>query len=452
MMYARSILMMLVLATAGLIAAAPQQTVTVYISDVNGRQPRLAIPDFMVSAGDTDLTAAARTIADVLWNDLEFEQEFYLLPPDVARSVPRATSVTALPYEEWAQRGADYVLVGSLRRSGTEMPVDIHVISVSGATLGKDVFPRTYGCQAAHLRTCAHTIADSLHKNLRNVEGVAMSRLAFTSDRGGDKASAVFPRPSKEIYIADYDGENVAPVTNNHSLNMFPAWSPDGKLLAYVSYAPQADIYVKSVYEARQAWRIAGGPATADNFGPAFSPDGAQIAFYSNRDGTYQVYVGSTDGKTPARRLTANRTYEQSPTWSPNGSQIAFTSDRASADTPLMYVMNADGTGQTALACGARCDRPSWSPAGDLIAFTCGTIRPYNICTLSVRTGALQKLLTDDGYTNEQPVFAPNGKHIAFTTSRYGKDEIAIMDTKGKIQRRVTRAGNNSYPSWSRSR
>jgi TolB protein len=426
--------------------------VTVYISDVNGKQPRLAIPDFMLPGADAELSAAARTIAGVLWDDLEFEQEFYLLPPDVARAVPRATSATALPLDEWTQRGADYVLVGSLRRSVNDLPVDIHVISVGGGSPGKDVFARTYGCQAAHLRACAHTIADSLHKHLRNADGVAMSRLAFTSDRAGGRASAVFHRPSKEIYIADYDGENVAPVTNNHLLNISPAWSPDGKLLAYVSYAPQADIYVKSVYEARQAWRIAGGPATADNFGPVFSPDGTQVAFYSNRDGNYQIYVGSADGKTPARRLTVNRTYEQSPTWAPHGSRIAFTSDRIGAGTPLLYVMNTDGTGQTALACGARCDRPSWSPLGDLIAFTCGTNRPYNICTVNVRTGALQQLLPNDGHTNEQPVFAPNGKHIAFTTSRYGKDEIAIMDTKGKIQRRVTRAGNNSYPSWSKSR
>ena len=104
------------------------------------------------------------------------------------------------------------------------------------------------------------------------------------------------------------------------------------------------------------------------------------------------------------------------------------------------------------LPCGARCERPSWSPLGDQIAFTCGKDRPFNICTLNMRTNQVQQLLPVDGFSNEQPVFSPNGKHIAFKTDRWGKDQIAIIDTKGKIQRRVTDAGTNTFPTWSRSK
>jgi TolB protein len=441
------------IAAIGLLAAAPpQDTVSVLISNVNGRQPRLGLPDFLLTGADAELTAAARTVVDVLWRDLEFEQEFYMIPQEVARAVPLAPNAQAVPISAWAERGADYVLVAAPRRSGPSLDVDVHVIAVAGATPGKSVFSTRYGCQMAYLRACAHAMSDSLHKRLFNVDGVAMSRLAFASDRSGEKASNVLPRSSREIYISDYDGDGVSPVTNNRALNIAPAWSPDGKQIAYVSYQTgNAKIYIKSVYEARQAWTL-GGPAGADNFGPAFSPNGSEIAFYSNRDGTHQIYLAPPDGKTPARRLTTNKTYEQNPTWSPNGGQIAFTSDRAGSGNPMLYIMNADGTGQNALSCGGRCDRPSWSPTGEFIAFTCGGVTPFNICTVNIRSNTLQKLLPDDGFSNEQPVFAPNGRHIAFKTNRWGKDEIAIMDWKGNIQRRITQVGNNSYPSWSKSK
>jgi len=441
------------LAAATLAAQSSQDTVSLVLSGANGRQPRLAIPDFIVSGTDPELKAAARTVADVLWQDLEFEEEFYMIPADIARAVPAATSAATLPLAEWSQRGADFVLVATANRSAANLTIDIHVISVGAPQQGKDVLPLSYPCQMAFLRTCAHSMADSIHKSLRRYDGVAMSRMAFSSDRSGESASNVLKRNSKEIYIADYDGANVSPVTNNRDLNIAPTWSPDGKLLAYVSYVGgRVDIYVKSIYEARAAWRPAGGPPTAENQGPAFSPDGSQIAFFSNRDGTYQIYVVATDGQSPARRLTNTRAYEQFPSWSPSGSQLAFMSDRAGSQ-PLLYIMNADGTGQDALQCGAGCARPSWSPLGNEIAYTCGTNAPFNICTVNILTSKMQKLLADDGPSNEQPVFAPNGKHIAFATMRYGgKSQIAIMDLKGKIQRQVTNSGNNTWPSWSRSK
>jgi TolB protein len=437
-------------------SGGPQQSVSIVLSGLGGRQPRLAVPDFTLAGNDAELKGAADTVADVLWQDLEFEEEFYLIPRLETRAIPPATSGEALPIVRWKEIGADFVLLASVRRAGDDMPVDVRVFSITGDSPRKQVFGdagRSFGCSMSHLRTCAHTIADRLHKELRNLDGSAMTRLAFVSDRGSEHIPGGIDRGGKEIYVSDYDGMNPAPVTANHKLNISPTWSADGQLLAYVSYVSgQMDIYVKSVYEAKQAWRPAGGTSAIANNFPAFSPDGKQIAFISNRDGTYQVYVVDTYGTAPPQRLTSNRAWEGVPTWSPQGTQIAFTSDRASPNTPRLFVMNPDGTGQEALSCGARCERPSWSPLGDQIAFTCGKDTPYNICTLNLRanTNQVQQLLPVDGFSNEQPVFSPNGKHIAFKTTRWGKDQIAIIDLKGKIQRRVTDIGNNTFPAWSR--
>ena len=191
--------LLLTVAAASTLLATPQE-VSVVISNINGRQPRLAIADLASAGTDAELKSAATTIADVLWHDLEFEEEFYMIPPDVARAVPPAASIDALPVAEWTQRGADYVLMASASRSGGSVTIDVHVISLTGDTARKDVFPKRYtGCQIAAPRACAHAIADSLHKALRNYDGDATSRLAFVSDRAGERASNVLDRTGKEI-------------------------------------------------------------------------------------------------------------------------------------------------------------------------------------------------------------------------------------------------------------
>jgi TolB protein len=435
--------------------APNQDIVSLVLNGPGGRQPRLGLPDFTLNAApDADLRAAAETVVEVLWHDLEFEQEFYVIPRAASRTIAVAATADALPLREWTEIGADFVLMASARKNGADVRIDVRVVAVTGEAPRRERFGMSYGCQLDNLRMCAHTIADGLHKTLRNLEGVARTRLAFVSDRGNAQTSSVVPPQSKEIFISDYDGAGQVPITANRSTNLSPSWSPDGRTIAYNGYSPTPDILVKSVYEARQAWRPAGGGDginNINNYAPAFSPDGTQIAFVSNRDGTFQIYLVDAGGKTPPRRLTATRAWEGAPTWSPNGKQLAFTSDRLGAGTPKLYVMNADGTGQEALDCGPRCDAPSWSPSGDLIAFTCGTNTPYNICTIDLRSRAVNAMPTD-GASNEQPTFAPNGRHIAYRTSRWGAPQIAIMDLKGRFQRRITEAGSNTYPNWSRAK
>jgi TolB protein len=435
-------------------ALAARQDIRIELNGPGGRQLRFGLPDIVVAPGDLELKSAAATIADVLWNDLDFEEEFYMIRREASASVPVTAVIADLPVTRWAELGADYVVVGSAQRSGTKLTVEIRLVGVRGDAARKIVNGEgvAYNCVVTSPRACAHAISDSLHK-LHGIDGVAQTRLAFVSDRGGELVAGALSRGSKEIYISDYDGANQQAVTANRRLNISPSWSPDGNLLAYVSYGPDGpDVYVKSVYEAKQAWRPAVGGLP--NYFPAFSPDGTKIAFASSRDsaGLYQLFVVDRDGKTPPRRITNSRSADYVPTWSPDGTKIAFASDRTGQGTPRIYVTSADGVGLEVLPCTSKCDRPSWSPTGEMIAFTCGTGQPgYDICTINLRTREVATL-TDGTGVNEQPFFAPNGRHIVFSTTRYGKSQIAIIDIKGKLQRRITEVGNNSFPSWSHAR
>jgi TolB protein len=172
----------------------------------------------------------------------------------------------------------------------------------------------------------------------------------------------------------------------------------------------------------------------------------------SDRDGGWDIFVVNRDG-TGLHNVTNSRResiINGTPTWSPTGTQIAFTSNRTGS--VQIYIINADGTGLDKLTSDASStDRPTWSPAPfNTIAYTAGPGPGHDIWLIDVTTRK-SIVLTDGISNNESPSFAPNGKHVAFRTSRWGKDQIAIVSVTGKIQKKVTDVGNNTYPSWSRT-
>ena len=429
-----------------------QDVAITIITDPTGGSPKLAVADFALSGSDADLRTAAQTTAQVLWKDLEFEEEFTMVDRQLGASVPIAASVEAVAFEQWAERGADYVVIAQASRAGAGMTIDMHLVDVKGRKLVDRASRRYSGCFVADPRRCAHYIADDLHWRLRAVRGVAQSRVTFASDRDGERLTGVVPRGVKEIYLGDYDGEHQVKLTANRSLNLSASLSPDGQWLAYVSYrSGYNDIYVQPVYRAGTPSRPARGTDEIKNHYPMFSPDGSKIAFASGRTGDQEIYVVDRDGKSPAHRLTNSRGDDIAPTWAPTGAQIAFVSDRSSPNTPLLFMMSADGIGGARLLYDKRADRPSWSPTGTLIAFTCGTQSGYDICVYDLASNQVRNVTQGPG-TNEQPVFAPNGRHILFVTTRWGKRQLAIVNIKGTVVRQITKAGNNDWPGWSAAR
>jgi len=434
----------------------PQQPgeVALTIRGAAGARPRLGIPDFTVVGAPPELQAAVKTIADVLWDDLEFEDEYSMIKRTDSAKVPVTDSIDAIRYDLWRELGADAIVLGTARQAGAGLEIEIRLVGTSRDQSRMQVFGKKYagGCSVQTARFCAHYIADDLHKDQRRLDGVARTHLAFSSDRNNDRVPGrIADNASQEIYMSDYDGGNQQRLTANRSLNLSPTWSPDGRSIAYSSYMSHfPDIYVQTVFEVGRPTRPAAGSSAAQNQMPAFSPDGKKIAFSSTQDGAvFNIFVVNRDGS-DLRRLTNTKNIgDVAPTWSPNGNQIAFVSGR-SGDAQL-YVMNSDGTAVERLPCGeTQCDHPTWSPVLNKLAYTCGSpAAGFEICLMDMQTRQVTKL-TDGPGTNEQPSFAPNGRHVVFVTTRWGKSQLAIVDLKGTLKRRITELGNNKFPNWSR--
>ncbi len=413
--------------------------------------PKIAVPAFIALTSDPETQAAAKTIGEVLWDDLEFEKEFYMIPRDTYRSVPQPPSIEQVALDQWKQMGADGVIVGSVRKTATGVTVQFRLINVASGTsaMAKEYSGSARSIQVNESRVYAHTIADELHKEQRALIGIARSKIAFTSDRDGERIRGpVSDRGISNLYMADYDGARQQRITISKALDVTPVWAPDGRALAFGSWrSGYQDIYVLFPYGDSPLQNPTKGTSARQNFLPAWSPDGTKIAFTTTRDGNAEIYVMNRDGSNQVR-LTNHPNIDVTPTWAPTGTQLAFTSDRTGS--PQIYIVNADGSGLQQITRESACDRPTWSPAPlNEIAYA-SRVGGGNIIKVFDFQNRNTRALTDAIGNNESPAFSPNGRHVAFVSTRAGKEQIFTIHRDGTGLRQITRAGTNRYPNWSK--
>ena len=432
----------------------PQQPseIELTISGEAGAAPRFAVPDFVAlpsgdgRPADAETAEAARKIAEVLWDDLNFEREFALIPRDTYSSIPVATSMFSVPFDRWLEMNADGVVAGTVQKTDAGIRVEVRLFNVRTR---QSAFGQEYTGPIANRRVYAHTIADDIHRQQRGLRGVARTKLTFNSDRSGERMTGTIEnRGVREVFISDYDGENQRQVTTNRSLNINSTWSPDGRSIAYASYRRgPPNIFVANIYQGTSEELT---KDTSNNFLPVFSPDGTRVAFASTRDGSgnTEIYVMNRNGSN-VRRVTNHPAADTTPTWSPSGAQIAFTSDRGSG--PQIYIMSADGLGAPQrISPEAYADRPTWSPSPyNEIAYSARTGPGNDIKVIDLATRTVRQLTFGEG-TNESPSWAANGRHMAFMSTRAGKAQVFTLDRTGKNLKQITRTGNNYQPDWSK--
>ena len=143
-------------------APPPQQqgNVSLIITGDPGTAPRYAVPDCLALSSDRETQDTARTIAQVLWDDLNFEREFYMIPRDTYKSIAPAVSVADPPLDRWRELGADGLVMCSVQRSANQVRVELRLYSVRNRQLA---YSREYSGSAANPRLYAHTMSDEIH-------------------------------------------------------------------------------------------------------------------------------------------------------------------------------------------------------------------------------------------------------------------------------------------------
>ncbi len=416
-------------------SAPPSPPSQIVISDATAQ--RFAIPECLPKAADEASREACRTITQVLKSDLQFENLFRFVPDNLMSAIPPLNPDNPNMID-FRGIGASFLVLTRAQVTGGDLSVEMKLYFVDS---GQVMLAKRYTGKADNPRVFAHQASDDI-MTLTQYRGVARTKISFTSDR-----DAQGNRRSKEIYIVDYDGYNPRRVTVNRSLNILPAWSPDGRSLAYVSYRQGGpEIFLAHIFEGRSQSLTSSKDGQA--FAPAFSPDGKRITYASSRSGNMEVWAANADG-TGARKLTSNASLDTAPCWSPTGNEIAFTSDRSG--TPQIYVMDTEGLNVRRLSTvGNWNDAPAWSPSKQWseVAFTSRIEGGFEIAIKNLETGELRQITQGQG-SCEYPSWAPSGRHLVFGCRRGGKWQIAVSDRLGqRVQLLPAGAGNNVYPDW----
>ena len=427
----------LALVAAGAPAARGQAPATPEIVITELNKERLAVPACVPRAGDEASRQACRTVTDVLRRDLRFEGLFRFVEPSLMEALP-ALDPDSPRLADWQSVAATILVITRAQVTGGELTVDLKVVHVGS---GQTMAAKRYTGRADNPRMFAHQASDEVTGLTQN-RGVARTRIAFTSDRDATKEHR-----SKELYIVDYDGFNPRRVTVNRSLNILPAWSPDGRSLAYVSYRQGVpDVFRASIFEGKSA-NLTGG--AGQSFAPSFSPDGKRIAYASSRSGNMEVWIANADGS-GARKVTSSPAADTAPSWSPTGAEIAFTSDRTGS--PQIYVMDSEGLNVRRLtSVGNWNDAPAWNPSKEYaeIAYTARLeAGGFDIAVIDVATRQVRQVTNGRG-SCEYPSWSPSGRHLVFSCKRGPTWQITVANRDGStIETLAAGPGNNVQPDW----
>lgn len=368
---------------------------------------------------------AGAEIAAILRQDLQFSDRF---------EMAEATGYRAgqpLDLRAWSDRGADWVLEGSL--SGTTLRLSLHD-AVYGQKKGEGTFT-VPAAGARNFRMAVHAASDAVVRWATGEPGMAASRIAYV----------VQGRGSKEIYVVDSDGENATRVTSDGTISLSPSWSPDGSRIAYTSFRSGAPL----LYERNLG--TGGDRVLSDrggiNITPSYAPDGRTVAFGTTVGGHTEI---ATVGPEGLRQHTRGRGYENlSPSFSPDGRRLAFVSDRLGQ--PQIYVMSLGGEPRLISEYGNRgySTSPDWSPAGPVIAYHTRVNGRMQVVAIEADGGRPRVLTT--GATSEDPSWAPDGRHLVFASPDRDGGGLFVLDTVTGRIRPLLRGRGFGLPDWSPS-
>jgi TolB protein len=431
----------LVLLVAGLVglpgvALAAAQGLTGEVPTIDIRNgtasatPIAVVPFAFEGAGlppDTD-------VADVVRNDLNRCGQFRALPKNDVVEYP--TRGSEIKFATWNMLKQAYILVGrEIQNLTGEIRVEFELFDVAKQ---QQLLALAITGQPSGLRDVAHQIADLVYEKITGVRGAFWTRIAYIISTG------VGANVSYALMVADSDGYNPQTVVRSHEPLLSPAWSPDGRKLAYVSFERgNSSIYLQEI--ATGAREIVSS-SKGINGAPAFSPDGTRLALTLSVGGNPDVYVLDLASR-HTTQLTRHFAIDTEPAWLPDGQSLIFTSDRSGK--PQLYQVSASGGDATRITFqGEYNANASIAWDGKRVAMVQGNGNVYRIAVLDRATGEATPI--SPGNLDEHPSFAPNGSMILYAATEGSRGVLYAVSADGRVRQRLVSAdGDVREPAWS---
>lgn len=399
-----------------------------------------AVPPPLVDAPPAKLSpmdeqAVLREFYEVLVRDLDQSGPFSVLK---SAKAPKTTDPAS--FKAWAEIGTEWLVSTRFSRTGADQLTA--ALQVFDPRAGKPIYTKNFSGQDSALRRIAHAVADDLVARLTGERGVASTRLVFVKQ---------VSREVKEIFQVDPDGVGLFQLTRHGSLTISPTVAADGRL-AYITYkggAPEIWGQKKPLGPHLKLYPIGTQPLGQCS-APAWSPDGKRLAFVqSDRRGNSNIMVLDVEGGR-VRQLTDSNCINTEPSWNPAGTQIAFTSDREG--TPQVYLMEDDGSNIRRLTVEGNYNAsPAWSPNGVMVAYVSRFEGKFDLFVFKLGEGKAYQITTGLA-SSESPAWSPDERKLIFVSARTGGMQLYTTDLSGSQIKRVMDSPGCQSPRWSRSR
>jgi TolB protein len=376
-------------------------------------------------------------VAQVISADFNRCGQFVALPrQDVVEYPVRGNEVK---FATWRTLKQDFLVIGRvLDAEGGAYRVEFELFDVAKQ---QSMLALAVGARQGNLRDAAHQIADLVYEKILNVRGAFWTRIAYITSTGTGR------NIQYALMVADSDGYNPQTVVRSKEPLLSPAWSPDSRRIAYVSFERgNSSIYIQ---ELASGQRQVVSSNRGINGAPAFSPDGSKLALTLSMSGNPEIYTMDL-GTRRTTQLTRHFSIDTEPVWMPDGRSIAFTSDRAGK--PQIYLMPATGgEPQRVTFQGEYNARASVAYDGKKFAMAQGAGNVYRIAVLDRSMGGSGELRTlSPGKLDESPSFAPNASMVLYAAREGSRGVLYAVSADGRVRQRLVLAdGDVREPAWS---
>ncbi len=394
---------------------------------------RDAVPIAVVPFGGQG-PQAITDVAAVIGNDLQMSGRF--APLERRDIVAAPTTGEQIRFEDWRLLRSDFIVVGRVEPAAAGLAVTYELFNVQ---TGQPLLTQQLQTSEAGLRATAHRISDAIYQKLTGIPGAFSTRMAFVavSDAGGVRRH--------RLVVSDADGFNPRTVTESAEPLMSPAWSPDGRSLAYVSFEGKASaIYVQDLATGERR-RVSARRGI--NGAPAWSPDGRTLALTLSNGANLDVYTLDLATQT-LTRITNSDAIDTEAEWAADGKGLYFTSDRAGRAQIYYVEPRAGAKAERITFTNSYNARPRVSPNGKELAMVTLDAGAYRIASMDLKSRNLRVLTK--GQQDESPSYAPNSAIVIYATGSGGKGSLAMVSSDGRFQQRLSAEhGDVREPVWS---